>query len=85
MKTKLIFVCTGLSLAIILNQFGFFNALLLLLLVGAIPGTSFSISPLLMLAILVILAGYVTFRFSRPIELPVKAKKAAARKRLSQV
>ncbi len=38
------------SLGIILGQFGIWNALMLFILVGALPGTSVSLSPLAMLA-----------------------------------
>lgn len=85
MKTKLIFIYIGLSLAIILGQFGVFNALLFLFLVGAIPGTDISVSPLVMLAVFVCLAGFLVFRFSSRSGLKVPTKQSTARKRYSQI
>lgn len=50
---------------IILGQFGFFNSLLMFLLVGAIPGTNASISSGTMLFLIVGLASLVIFWATR--------------------
>lgn len=65
MKTKLIFACTGLSLVIILGQLGVLDNLLLLFLVGAIPGTNTNLSPIFMMVIFVTIAGLLTVRLNR--------------------
>ncbi|MEP6710379.1 MAG: hypothetical protein ABJA64_01540 [Candidatus Saccharibacteria bacterium] len=85
MKKRIIFICIGLSLAIVLNQFGLWNALMLFLLVGAIPGTSLNISPLVMLTLFVIISGSIALHFSHPVEVQKVTKKTTPKRRYSRI
>ncbi len=53
---------------IILGQFGFFNSLLLFLLVGVVPGTSYAVPSSAMLfitlSLTLLVAGYVTRHYA---------------------
>jgi len=61
MKRNISIILNALSLTLILVATSFINNLLFFLIAGAIPGTTVSVSPVFMFAILVI-AGYLLAR-----------------------
>jgi membrane protein implicated in regulation of membrane protease activity len=71
-------------LMIILLNPGFIEALLMFLFIGALPGTTFSLPPLVMLAILssaiILLTHYVALRQVRSISAKVTKKRHTIRK-----
>lgn len=97
MRKFIIFSCTVASLAIILGQFGFFEALLLFFLAGVIPGTQYSIPSGSMFLIIVTcissvimwLIGGVIFDLINEIVTkttpPQKVKKHLPKRRFSQI
>lgn len=68
MRKFIIISCTVGSLAIILGQFGFFEGLLMFIVAGAIPGTSYSVPSGIMYGLLVAAMSLVIIRI---IGLPV--------------
>ncbi|HEU5121995.1 MAG TPA: hypothetical protein VFT59_04050 [Candidatus Saccharimonadales bacterium] len=67
MRKFIIFSCMLGSLAIILDQFGFFEALLMFLVAGAIPGTTYSVPSGIMYGLLIISICLVIVRLISPI------------------
>lgn len=67
MRKALIFGCTLGSLAIILGQFGFFEAILMLFLAGVIPGTHYRISATGMFYLLIVTMAALIAWLSRGI------------------
>jgi hypothetical protein len=65
MRKALIFSCIIGSLAIILGQFGFYEAILMLFLAGIIPGTQYSISASSMFYLLIVAMATVIVWLSR--------------------
>ena len=65
MRKSIIFSCIAGSLAIILGQFGFYNAALMLFLAGVIPGTHYSISASGMFSLFVIIIAAIIAWLSR--------------------
>lgn len=97
MRKFIIFSCTLASLTIILGQFGFFEALLMLFLAGIIPGTHYSIPSSSMFLIIITcisivimwLMGGVIFDLIHEIVTKTtptqKAKKRLPKRRFSQI
>lgn len=84
-KTTIILSLT-LSLFIIVGQFGVWDSLLLFLLVGTVPGTSFSLSPIAMLICITLLAGGVALIITaRNESSPQSSKKTLPKKRYSRI
>lgn len=61
MKRNISLVLNGLSLVLILEATSFFNNLLSFIIAGAVPGTSLSVSPIIML-IAIVIAGFLLAR-----------------------
>jgi len=86
MRKTTIILSLSLSLLIILGQFGVWDSLLLFLLVGTIPGTSFSLSPIAMLFGITLLGGGIAFTIAvRNEPAPVASKKTLPKKRYSRI
>lgn len=87
MRKTATLVCIILSLFIILGQFNAWDSLLLLLLVGSIPGTSMSIPPIVMLVIIAAFAGVGTFMItsSQGDISTTSSKKTLPKKRYSRI
>ncbi len=86
MRKTTIILCVSLSSVIILEQFGVWDSLLLFLLVGNVPGTNLSLSPLAMLACVVLLAGFGSlFILSQTESAPKTSKKTLPKKRYSRI
>ncbi|HEX6416795.1 MAG TPA: hypothetical protein VFZ62_04705 [Candidatus Saccharimonadales bacterium] len=49
---------------IVLNELGVFNALVMFLLVGAIPGTDYSLPSGFMLLVMIVLLGVILYKFA---------------------
>jgi uncharacterized protein YybS (DUF2232 family) len=64
MKKTLIWISTISLTLVILVKSGVLSALVIFLLVGAIPGTNHSVPPIIMLAVLAAIASVVAFRFT---------------------
>lgn len=71
MRKTLIFSCIISSLAIILGQFGFYEAILMLFLAGVIPGTRYSISATGMFYLLIITMAAIIAWLSRGIVIDI--------------
>jgi len=86
MRKPIIILCLSLSLVIILEQFNLWDSLLLFLLVGTIPGTSWALPPFAMLAGLtfgVVFASLVVL--SHATASPKTAEKTLPKKRYSRI
>ncbi|HEX7484166.1 MAG TPA: hypothetical protein VF281_03370 [Candidatus Saccharimonadales bacterium] len=59
MKRNILIIASGIIIFCALIKFGFFDALLLFLLVGAVPGTNFIIPPSVMFILTSTIALYV--------------------------
>lgn len=64
MKKAIIIACIGASLLIILGVSGILDSLLLFLLVGAVPGTTYTLPWSVMLLIIIGIMWLVIFRFA---------------------
>jgi len=64
MKKAIIIGCIAASLLIILGESGILDSLLLFLLVGAVPGTSYTVPWSVMLLIIIGIMWLVIFRFT---------------------
>ena len=86
MRKGIIFSCILGSLIIILGQFGFYNAVLMLFLAGVIPGTHYSISASGMFYLLIVLMAAVIAWLSRGVIIDIVhdtfEAKQASKKRL---
>lgn len=89
MRNAVIFSCIIGALLIVLAQFGFFEALLMFLLAGVVPGTSYSIPSnimygLLLIGITIVIVRIVGFSVLDLffVAKKVTPKKSAAKKRL---
>lgn len=94
MQKAVIFSCIIGSLAIILGQFGFYEAILMLFLAGVIPGTHYSISAggmfyLLIFAMAAIIAwlgrGFVIDIVHDVFEAKKASKKQLPKRRFSRI
>lgn len=86
MRKATIILSLSLSLLIIVGQFGVWDSLLLFLLVGTVPGTSFSLSPIAMLVGITLLGGGVAFTIAvRNEPAPQPSKKTLPKKRYSRI
>jgi hypothetical protein len=85
MKRNIIIITNSLSAFLILTQFGIWNALVMFVLVGAIPGTTASISPLAMLAFLTVAIGGCAFIFTTNTDAKKPIKKSLPKKRYSRI
>lgn len=63
MRKFIIISCTIGSLTIILGHFGFFEALLMFLVAGAIPGTAYSVPSGIMYGFLITAISFIIIRF----------------------
>lgn len=81
MKRKLSIVLNLLSLAIILVAMNFFDNLLFFIIAGAVPGTSLSLSPIIMLLIIIALGIIVSLNAGRFVETRHEAQRILPRKR----
>lgn len=93
MKKTLILVVISISGLILLSQSGVLDALLAFLLVGAVPGTNFSVPSGFMLLLMATILWLVIIKFM-PIEIgslktkrkkSTKAKRAMPRRRFSEI
>lgn len=71
MRNAIIFSCIIGSVAIILGQFGFYEAILMLFLAGVIPGTHYSISASGMFYLLIIAMAAIIAWLSRGIIIDI--------------
>ena len=86
MRKATIILCTSLSLFLIIEQFGLWDSLLLFLLVGTVPGTSFSLPPIAMLASLSLLVAIGTlYLIAETPVMPTASKKTMPKKRYSRI
>jgi hypothetical protein len=86
MRKATITLSLSLSLLIIVGQFGVWDSLLLFLLVGTVPGTNFSLSPIAMLVGFTVLAGGVALAIAiRNEPAPQPSKKTLPKKRYSRI
>ncbi|MDB5165782.1 MAG: hypothetical protein JWM00_672 [Candidatus Saccharibacteria bacterium] len=86
MRKMVITLSTTLSLLIIVGQFNVWDSLLLFLLVGTIPGTSFSLPPIAMLICMTLFAGGVAlFIAAQADSAPEVSEKTLPKKRYSRI
>lgn len=96
MKKAIIISCVGASLLIILGVSGILDSLLLFLLVGAVPGTNYTVPWSIMLLIIVGIMWLVIFRFAlldsfqaistkKSTKAHVQRKKRMPKRRYSQI
>ena len=86
MHKIIITLTTSLSILIIAECFGLWDALLVFLLVGTIPGTTLSLPPLAMLGFIVVISGIVAlFLISQTEPAQKTAKKTLPKKRYSRI
>lgn len=64
MKNQIKTVAIGVAVIVILNQLGVFNALLIFVLVGAIPGTDYSLPSSFMLLSMLTAMWFLLFRWA---------------------
>ena len=79
-KTALISIVAIISIAI-LAQSGMFESLMLLLLVGAVPGTPYSIPPNAMLLVVIASAWLIVFKLAFAEIATLRVQKRALKKR----
>jgi len=85
MKKNIIIFTNSLSVFLILTQLGTWNALVMFILVGAIPGTAVSISPLTMLVFITLAVGGCAFIFTANTDTKKPIKKSLPKKRYSRI
>lgn len=85
MKKNVIIFTNSLSAFLILTQLGIWDALVMFLLVGAIPGTTVSISPLVMLVFIILTIGGCAFIFTTSTDTKKPIKKSLPKKRYSRI
>jgi hypothetical protein len=86
MHKTIIILTTTLSLLIIAEVFGVWDALLVFLLVGTIPGTNMSLPPLAMLGCIVLISGLIALILVSQTEpTPQPSKKTLPKKRYSRI
>lgn len=64
MNKKIILIAFAIISIVILAQSGIFSALILFLLVGVVPGTSYSVPPSIMLLLIATITWLVLFRLT---------------------
>lgn len=82
-KTALITIVTIISL-FVLAQSGIFESLMLLLLVGAVPGTSYSIPPNAMLLAVIASTWLIVFKLAFSELTTIRTQKRAAKKHVER-
>jgi uncharacterized membrane protein len=96
MNKKIIIVVLAIVSVIVLIQSGILSALVLFLLVGVIPGTSYSIPPTIMLLLIAAVTWLVLFRLtavealykysdSHSVKKHTERKKRMPRRRFSEI
>lgn len=85
MRRNIIIILNLLSLMIICDAMNMGESLMLFFVAGIIPGTHVSISPLVMLAVFVILSAMMLFYFATTFEVKTAAKRSLPKKRYSRV
>jgi len=86
MKKAIVIACTSLAGIIILDQSGVLNSLFAFLLVGAVPGTHYTVPPTLMLLLIISTIWLIIIRFTAieafySVSVKKAKKQQAARKK----
>lgn len=92
MRKVFVIAIASFLVVLALSESGFLNSLMYFVLVGAVPGTAYSIPSGLMLLIIAVLAWVILFRFTafniivrRLTKQHLEVKKRMPRRRYSQV
>lgn len=74
MKKRILIICISVALFVVFAEFGVFNALMAFFLVGAIPGTSYSVPSLGMLLLILASIWFLIFQFTTGASKPITPK-----------
>ena len=85
MKKNVIIFANSISGFIILTQLGIWDALIMFVLVGAVPGTAVSISPFVMLIFMTLAIGGCALVFVTITDTKKSVKKSLPKKRYSRI
>lgn len=86
MKRNVSIILNALSLVLILEATSFFNNLLFFIIAGAVPGTTLSVSPIIMLVAIVITGFLLARRAAKLFEIKeVAVERTMPRKRYARL
>lgn len=84
-KRNIIILSNSLSAFLIVTQLGIWNALIMFLLIGAIPGTTMSISPIAMFIVTILAIALCAFIFTLNGDAKKSAQKSLPKKRYGRI